>query len=110
MKFELQEQREAIRGAASPADAARLAKKHRRQIRKDWKKLKSTVMTRGVYIKCRTHPEVAEALLNTRGTHIVENSQFDYYWGCGRDGRGENTYGMVLMEVRDKLRSEMTEN
>ena len=109
MKFELPEQREAIRGAASPADAAGLAKKHRRQIRKDWKKLKSTVMTRGVYIKCRTHPEVAEALLNTRDTQIVENSQFDYFWGCGRDGRGENTYGKVLMEVRHKLRSEMTE-
>jgi ribA/ribD-fused uncharacterized protein len=106
MKFEVPEQREQIRMAETPADAAALAKKHKRQVRKDWKKLKKTVMTRGVYIKCKTHPEIAEALLETGDSMIVENSQFDYFWGCGRDGRGENAYGKILMDVREKLRSE----
>ena len=109
MKFEDPEIIESIRKAEHPADTAKLAKKHKRAIRRDWKKIKSTVMTRGVYIKCKSHPEVAEALLKTGDKNIVENSQFDYYWGCGRDGRGENMYGKVLMEVRDKLRSEATD-
>jgi ribA/ribD-fused uncharacterized protein len=62
-------------------------------------------MTRAVYLKCRTHPEVAQQLLQTGQRRLVENSQYDYYWGCGRDGRGFNTFGEVLMDVRDKLRN-----
>ena len=63
-------------------------------------------MTRGIYVRCRTHPELAEALLDTGDTKIVENSNFDYCWGCGRDRRGENRYGKVLMNVRARLREE----
>ena len=49
---------------------------------------------------------LAEALLATGDNPIVENDQYDYYWGCGRDRRGDNTYGKVLMDVREKLRQE----
>jgi ribA/ribD-fused uncharacterized protein len=106
MKFEDPTLRELIRGASHPRDAEALAKKNKRRIRRDWKTLKQTVMTRGVYIKCKAHPEAAEALLATGDKDLVENSQYDYYWGCGRDGRGENAYGKVLMRVRDRLREE----
>jgi ribA/ribD-fused uncharacterized protein len=68
--------------------------------------VKELYMTRAVYTKCRTHPEVSEALLATAELPIMEASQYDYYWGCGRDGRGHNTYGKVLMKVREKLRGE----
>lgn len=106
MKFNDPDQRAAIGDTASPADAERLAEEHAKAVRKDWKKIQQTVMTRGFYIKCRTHPEVAKALLKTGTQQIVENSQYDYFWGCGRDGRGHNTYGKVLMAVRDRLRAE----
>jgi ribA/ribD-fused uncharacterized protein len=106
MKFDDEDLRMQIRDAAHPEAAVKLAKKHRRQTRTDWKKIRETIMTRGVYIKCRTHPDVVEALLATGDEKILENSQYDYYWGCGRDGRGENAYGRVLMNVRDKLRDE----
>jgi ribA/ribD-fused uncharacterized protein len=109
MKFEAPEQRAAIRDTASPEEAKKLAEGHARAVRKNWKTIRQTVMTRGVYIKCLTHPEVAEALLMTGTKKIVENSGYDYFWGCGRDGRGRNTYGKVLMAVRDKLREEQTE-
>ena len=103
MKFEDKAIREEIRQASHPKDTAKLSKQHKRQIRKDWGKIKETVMKRGIYIKCRTHNEVAIALLKTGDKKIVENSQFDYYWGCGRDGRGENIYGKILMDIREKL-------
>jgi ribA/ribD-fused uncharacterized protein len=109
MKFEAPEQQAAIRKTSSPAEAKALADEHKRAVRKDWKKIQQTVMTRGVYIKCLTHPEVAQALLTTGTQKIVENSGFDYFWGCGRDGRGHNNYGKVLMAVRDKLRKEQAE-
>lgn len=106
MKFTDPDQRAAIRHTASAADAERLADKHKRAIRKDWKQVRQTIMTRGVYTKCLTHPDIAKALLMTGTQKIVESSMYDYYWGCGRDGRGENTYGKVLMAVRDRLRTE----
>jgi hypothetical protein len=106
MKFTDPEQRAAIRDTASPAEARQLAERHARAVRKDWKKIRQTVMTRGIYIKCLTHPEVANALLMTDPRKIVESSMYDYYWGCGRDGRGHNTYGKVLMAVREKLKTE----
>jgi hypothetical protein len=108
MKFTDPEQRAAIRNTASPAEAGQLAKRHARAVRKDWKNIRQTVMTRGVYTKCLTHPEVAKALLMTDTRKIVESSMYDYYWGCGRDGRGDNTYGKVLMAVREKLKTEQT--
>lgn len=103
MKFEDAELRERIRGAAHPAEAGKLAKKYRRSMRADWNALRRTVMTRGVYTKCRMHAEAAAALRATGELKIVETSQYDYFWGCGRDGRGRNAYGEVLMAVRDKL-------
>ena len=106
MKFTDPEHRAAIRSKSSPAEARQLAEKHARAVRKDWKKIRQTIMTRGFYTKCLTHPEVAKALLMTDTRKIVENSMYDYYWGCGRDGRGHNTYGKVLMAVREKLRTE----
>jgi hypothetical protein len=106
MKFSDPAQQEAIRLTNSPADAEQLAEKHTRAVRKDWKTIRQTIMTRAVYTKCRTHPDVAKALLLTDTRKIVERSMYDYYWGCGRDGRGHNTYGKVLMAVREKLRAE----
>lgn len=103
MKFEDEAIREQIRLALHPNDTVKIAKKHKRQIRKDWKKIKATVMTRGLYIKCRTHEDVASALLKTEDRKIVELSHYDYFWGCGRDGRGNNTYGKILMDIRNKL-------
>lgn len=104
MKFRDEDYRERIRTARHPADATKLGKSRKHGRRMDWDKIKETYMTRGTYIKCRTHPEVAEALLATGNLPIIETSQYDYYWGCGRDGRGHNTYGKVLMNVREQLR------
>lgn len=105
-KFENPSYREKIRLADTPAQARKLGRARLRRTRKDWKQVQTTVMTRGFYIKCKTHPEVAQALLATDPLRLVESSNYDYFWGCGRDRRGENHYGKVLMNVRAKLISE----
>lgn len=76
------------------------------QKKKGWKKFRQVLMTRAIYTQCKTYPEMTERLLATGDKKLVENSTYDYYWGCGRDRRAENTYGKVLMNVRDKLRTE----
>lgn len=106
MSFEDEGLRDQIRSADHPAEARKIARKHRRRRRKGWDRLKATYMIRGIYTKCCTHPEVAKALLDTGDQHILETSQYDYFWGCGRDLRGENRFGEALLSVREKLREE----
>ena len=106
MKFEDPALREEIRTAPHPALAAKLGRKRRRRMRKGWDDVKEVYMTRGTYSKCRTHSDVAVVLLRTGERPIIETSQYDYYWGCGRDTRGLNVYGRVLSNVRARLREE----
>ena len=106
MKFEDEAHRNKIRECSSAAEAAKLGKSRRAKRRKDWKKTSTVVMTRGTYIKCKTHPEIAEQLLSTGELRIDELSGYDYFWGSGRDMRGKNNFGKVLMAVRDKLKTE----
>ena len=106
MKFEDGELRESIRSTDHPEKAKKLAKDNRKLVRKDWKKVRQVMMTRALYTKCRTHDSVAAALLATGNQKIVETTMYDYFWGCGRDGRGYNHFGRVLMAVRDKLMEE----
>ena len=106
MKFEDPGEQENVRLAKHPRIARRLGRRRRVKIRSDWSKLRRVIMTRATYTKCRTHPEVAQRLLATGEKTLVETSQYDYFWGCGRDRRGSNVYGAVLMDVRKKLREE----
>jgi len=105
MKFDNQDYQERIRTAASAKQARKLGRTRLKRIRRDWKDVKATYMTRAVYTKCRSHPDIAERLKTTERP-LIENSLYDYYWGCGRDRRGKNMYGQILMNVRDKLRQE----
>jgi ribA/ribD-fused uncharacterized protein len=105
MMFTDAELRERIRAAPGPAQARRIAKQHKHSTRKDWGRIAETVMTRALYVKCRTHPDVLTALLATGGQPIIERSLYDYHWGCGRDGRGHNAYGKILMAVRERLQT-----
>jgi ribA/ribD-fused uncharacterized protein len=106
MKFEKGELRESVRSTDHPEKAKKMVAANKGMVRKDWPQIREVIMTRAVYIKCRTHEAVAEALLATGDQQIVESSQYDYYWGCGRDGRGRNAFGEVLMAVRAKLMEE----
>jgi len=97
---------ERIRVCSSPKQARKLGRSRFKKVRDDWPNVKRVVMTRAFYTKCRTHDNVARRLLETGERKILESSQYDYFWGCGRDRRGENTFGKVLMDVRRKLRAE----
>lgn len=109
MKFEPTdaEYQSRIQRAPTPAQARKLGRKNGKQLRPDWPKVKRVIMTRALYTKCKAHETVAQALLATNEGKLLEASQYDYEWGCGRDRRGQNLYGEVLMDVRRKLRQEI---
>lgn len=92
-----------IRAASHPKDARKIGRNIFRRKRSDWKKIRNIVMTRALYTKCKTHESVAEALLDTGDKPLANNRYGEYYWGIGRDGRGENHYGKILQNVRKRL-------
>jgi ribA/ribD-fused uncharacterized protein len=95
---------ETIRQAKTPKQAAEMGRDPARPLRADWEQVKDDVMRRGVLRKFETHADIRSVLLSTGDELIVENAPGDYYWGCGRDGTGQNRLGQILMEVRQRLR------
>jgi len=90
--------------AYSPKDAKHLGRKV--QMREDWETVKCTVMMTVLQEKAQQCPAFRELLLSTGDEELIEDSPFDYYWGCGRDGSGRNMLGELLMDVRTELREE----
>jgi ribA/ribD-fused uncharacterized protein len=74
-----------------------------------WSKGRRDRMRRVVEAKFRGHPSLKEILLSTGDARIVEAATVDNAvnrrWG-EVNGVGENLLGIILMDVRDVLRSE----
>ncbi|MDX1994950.1 MAG: NADAR family protein [bacterium] len=101
---------EEIRRAKTPKQAAEMGRDRKRPLRSDWEVVKDDVMQQAVLAKFRTHPALREILLETGDADIVENAPGDYYWGCGKDGSGQNKLGKILMKVRQLLRQESSQS
>lgn len=111
--------RQAIRDAATPGRAKRLAappdaprrvsaqswfRKNSASPRFDWHEVKLEIMRRADLAKFTQNIDLAEWLLATGDAELVEDSSSEPYWGIGPDEKGQNWAGRVLMEVREKLR------
>ncbi len=103
-KFKDASHRERIRGARSPMEAKTLGQTRQVPIRSDWESVKEQVMKKALRLKFQ-NPRLRSLLLSTKNRMLVEDSPHDRYWGCGRDGKGKNRLGILLMEVRDEIRN-----
>lgn len=74
-------------------------------MRPDWEDVKLKAMHECVLAKFTQNHDLRALLLSTDEEHIVEDSPIDWYWGCGKDGNGQNHLGRILMKVRTELRS-----
>lgn len=97
---------EQIRQSKSPKDAANMGRSRRHPLRSDWENVKDDIMRKAVLRKFKTHAQPKQILLTTGDELIVENAPGDYYWGCGKNGSGQNKLGKILMEIRNILREE----
>jgi ribA/ribD-fused uncharacterized protein len=75
-------------------------------IRSDWAEIKVPRMREVLKVKFKQHPELAKQLLATGSVKLVEESMTDTFWGIGRNGKGKNMLGVLLMEVREWIRKE----
>jgi ribA/ribD-fused uncharacterized protein len=104
-KFDNNEYCELIRKAESPRQAAEYGKQKKFPLKENWDEIRYSVMQKAVSTKFNTHPKLQEILLNTQDAELIENSPYDFYWGCGSDGTGQNNLGKILMAVRETLRN-----
>lgn len=101
-KFDDAAYRERIRAAASPMQAKALGQSRAIPIRPDWDTVREDVMRRALRCKFAA-PELRALLLGTKRRELIEDSPYDRYWGAGRDGKGKNRLGHLLMELREEL-------
>jgi ribA/ribD-fused uncharacterized protein len=94
-----------VRLAETPRIAADLGRNRSFPLRKDWEQVKDDVMRKAVLKKIESFEEIRSLLISTGDEEIIEDSPIDYYWGCGSNGTGKNMLGKILMEVREKVKS-----
>jgi N-glycosidase YbiA len=94
--------RERIRKAHSPKQAKALGHSRKHTLRSDWESAKEGIMLNALRRKF-AHPKLSALLVSTGKRRLEENSPYDRYWGVGRDGRGKNRLGVLLMQVRKEL-------
>jgi ribA/ribD-fused uncharacterized protein len=103
-KFANTSHEEIIRNAKTPMEAAMMGRDKARPLRDDWDNVKDDVMRTAVFLKFQMNEDIRQTLLSTGNEEIIEKTSTDYYWGCGSDGTGINKLGIILMEIREKLR------
>ena len=73
----------------------------------NWSKIKVERMKNVLIEKFTQHSDLKEKLLSTKDSILIEESNIDPYWGCGKNGKGKNMLGILLMEVREELSKEL---
>lgn len=102
-KFEGTEFEEFIRLLDNPMDVANKGRDKSLPLRNDWEEVKDDIMRKAVFEKFLQNESIRNILLSTKDEEIVENTNSDYYWGCGANGSGKNMLGKILMEIRNEL-------
>jgi hypothetical protein len=73
-------------------------------IRSNWREIRDQIMFD--ILKQKFDHEHCRTMLLTTGSMLIrENSPRDTYWGIGKDKTGQNKLGLLLMQIRDNLRS-----
>lgn len=86
----------------NPSEAKRAGR--RVQLRKDWEKIKISVMTDIVKAKFEQNSNLAEKLLATGDACLEEGNDWgDRIWGTV-NGQGANYLGNILMNTREQMK------
>ena len=96
------EYQETIRSAKEPVKAKSLGGSREYPIRNDWDSYRNEVMKKALDAKFGQNQSLKEKLLSTKNSPLVEATT-DPYWGQGRNKKGANKLGVMLMELRERL-------
>lgn len=79
------------------------------QMRENWEDMKEDVMRKALQAKF-SRPDLRAKLLLTGDALLIEASPTDYYWGEGAAKIGKNRLGVLLVELRGKLKEDAKTN
>lgn len=96
------EYQEKIRSAKEASKAKVLGSSKEFPIRNDWDTYRHDVMKKALDAKFTQNADLKQKLLATKNSPLVEATS-DSYWGQGRNKKGANKLGLMLMELREKL-------
>lgn len=74
--------------------------------RPDWLMVNMGIMIEAVRLKFAQDEHCREVLLSTGDVLLVENSPTDGWWGIGKNKKGLNKFGIILMQIREEIRRE----
>lgn len=85
-----------------------MIKKYKNKVfpRDDWDFVKDDMMLKCLRLKFNQNDHCREVLMSTGDAVLMENSPNDRYWGIGTDGKGANKLGLLLMQVKQRLRND----
>lgn len=96
------EYQEKIRGASEPNRAKTFGASKEFPIRNDWDTYRDEVMRKGIKAKFEQNPNLKQLLVSTTPHPLIEDTT-DPYWGQGKNKKGKNRLGVLLMELRDSF-------
>ena len=73
---------------------------------KDWSEIKIDRMYNVLKAKFSDR-ELMYKLLDTGDSILIEDSKSDAFWGIGKNQKGKNMLGKLLMKVREEIRKEV---
>lgn len=91
---------EYVRKLPTAAATKHFAKRNQHLVRMSWEQVKVDYMRVAVYTKFSQHEELWKQLDATGDEELIEDSPWDSFWGSGREGKGQNMLGKILMETR----------
>lgn len=97
--------REHIRCLPQPGQAKQWAREHKNLVMPDWEQRQIPTMKLALLLKFSQTERLMQRLLSSGEEILIEANPYDPWWGCGRDGKGKNVMGQLLMEVRSHLRT-----
>jgi len=95
-----------VRDCTRPSEAAAMGRDRKLPMRRDWDHVRDDIMREVVYAKFIQNEDLKKILLSTENEILIEHTENDNYWADGGDGSGKNMLGIILMEVRDRIRKE----
>lgn len=104
-KFDNYKDRYLISKLDTPSKAKRFGKKA--NLSNNWDLRKVEIMKEFIYQKFNNNLELKKKLLLTDGYELIEDNWWgDTFWGIC-NGKGINTLGKILMEIREKLKLQL---
>ncbi len=70
----------------------------------EWFARRKRVMEDIIKVRMAQDAHFRQTLLETGSCFLIEDVRSSRYWGVGVDGKGQNTMGRILMQIRDEER------